>query len=325
VTSGVGDHEHGSVREGERGGARYKRRLLLSLAVVGAYFVVEVAGGLLTNSLALLSDAGHMLTDVIGLAMAAAAIHAAGRARRSRGHTFGLYRLEILAALANAILLFGVALYILYEAWQRFSDPPEVMSLPMLLIAVVGLLVNVGVLLLLREGADESINVEGAYLEVLADLFGSIGVIVAAVVMQVTGFRLVDPIFGVVIGLFVLPRTWRLGRKAVRILMQAAPPSDGSRRAAVGACRDRGRGRGPRPSRLDADIGHGGRLCPPAHRRPGALRRCAEVEATAMMKERFFVDHPTVQIEPTTGGPCESTRATAESTMAGEPHGTGDG
>jgi cobalt-zinc-cadmium efflux system protein len=304
VTSGVGDHEHGSVREGERGGARYKRRLLLSLAVVGAYFVVEVAGGLLTNSLALLSDAGHMLTDVIGLAMAAAAIHAAGRARRSRGHTFGLYRLEILAALANAILLFGVALYILYEAWQRFSDPPEVMSLPMLLIAVVGLLVNVGVLLLLREGADESINVEGAYLEVLADLFGSIGVIVAAVVMQVTGFRLVDPIFGVAIGLFVLPRTWRLGRKAVRILMQAAPPSvdlDALRSAlaeieGVDAVHD-----------LHVWTLTSGMEVGSAHLRIADPARFAAVlvEATAMMKERFFVDHPTVQIEPTTGDPCE--------------------
>ncbi|MCB9547018.1 MAG: cation transporter [Myxococcales bacterium] len=305
------DHEHGSVRAGEHGGTRYKRRLLLSLAIVGAYSVVEVVGGLLTNSLALLSDAGHMLTDVIGLGMAAAAIHAVGRARRDARHTFGLYRLEILAALANAALLFSVALYIVYEAWQRFSDPPEVMSLPMLLIAFVGLLVNVGVLLLLRKGAVESINVEGAYLEVLADLFGSIGVIVAAVVMQATAFRLVDPIFGVAIGVMALPRTWRLGRKAVRILLEAATPSmdlDAIQSALEGiegvvAVHD-----------LHVWTLTSGMEVGSVHLRVADDSRFADVlkEARTILRERFHIDHPTVQIEPASGS-CEPCTARGNS------------
>ena len=174
--------------------------------------VVELVVGLLTGSLALLSDAGHMVTDVAGLGMALAAIrladrHAAGSAASHPTRTFGLYRLEILAALANAVLLFGVAGYVLVEAIQRFGDAPEINSGP----------------LLMREGSKESINVEGAYLEVLADTIGSVGVIVGAVVMQVTGWSWVDPAVGVAIGLWVVPRTWRLASQALRILLQAAP------------------------------------------------------------------------------------------------------
>lgn len=215
-------HSHGVFSAG-RGGKKHQRRLLWSLAIIFGYFFVELIGGILTNSLALLSDAAHMFTDVLGLGMATAAIHAADR-RTARQRTFGLYRLEILAALANTVLLFGVAAYIVYEAILRFAAPPKVLGLPMLLIAVLGLVVNCGVFLLLRRGADESLNVEGAYLEVLADLLGSGGVILAAVVVSTTGFRLIDPIVGVAIGVFVLPRTWRLGRKALRVLLQEAPP-----------------------------------------------------------------------------------------------------
>jgi cobalt-zinc-cadmium efflux system protein len=217
------DHQHASGATAERAGAAYRRRLLAAFVLIGLFFGVELVGGLLTNSLALLSDAGHMFTDVLGLGMALAAIQLATSTARSSTRTFGLYRLEILAALANAVLLFAVALYILVEAMQRFSDPPEVLGTPMLVVAVIGLLVNLVAFWLLREGAAESINVEGAYLEVLADTLGSVAVIVAAVVIELTGFTLVDPIFGVLIGGFVLPRTWRLGRRAVRILIQAAP------------------------------------------------------------------------------------------------------
>lgn len=224
--AGGGTHDgHRRVPAADRrAGARYRRRLTAAFGLIGAYFVVELVGGLLTNSLALLSDAGHMLTDVLGLGMALAAIHTAGAADGGRHRTFGLYRLEILAALANAVLLFGVAIYILVEAVRRLSQPPEVLGGPLLVVALVGLGVNLTAFLLLRGGAGESLNVEGAYLEVVADTLGSLGVIVAAVVLQTTGFRLIDPLFGVAIGLFVLPRTWRLGRRALRILVQAAPP-----------------------------------------------------------------------------------------------------
>ena len=217
------DHEHASAATAARAGSAYQRRLFVSFLLIGGFFVVELVGGLLTNSLALLSDAGHMFTDVVGLGMALAAIQVATAAAAHRQRTFGLYRLEILAALANAVLLFGVAIWIIWEAVQRFSDPPEVLGVPMLVVAVIGLAVNLVAFWLLREGAEESLNVEGAYLEVLADTLGSVGVIIAALVIQFTGFTRIDAIFGVGIGLFVLPRTWRLGRKSLRILTQAAP------------------------------------------------------------------------------------------------------
>lgn len=301
--SGEHEHAHGSARDAERGGAKYERRMALAFVIVGGYFLVEAAGGLLTNSLALLSDAGHMLTDVIGLGMAVAAIHAASRAGEDRHHTFGLYRLEILAALANAVLLFGVALYVLYEAVQRLSDPPDVLGTPMLVVATIGLAVNVWVFLLLREGAAESLNVEGAYLEVLADMIGSVGVIVAALIMQLTGFRLIDPLFGVAIGLFVLPRTWRLGKKAVRILMQAAPPTIDLAKVEA-ALRE-----------LDGvDEVHdlhvwtltSGMEVATVHVRAADAAAATSVLADArrLLTGRFALDHVTVQVEPPGVPPC---------------------
>ncbi|MFV1960193.1 MAG: cation diffusion facilitator family transporter [Acidimicrobiia bacterium] len=214
------DHSHGSTI---RAGSRYKGRLVWVFGLVVVFMVVEVVAGILTNSLALISDAGHMATDALGLGMALAAIVAADNAGSDGQRTYGLYRLEILAALANAVLLFAVAGYVLYEAVRRFQDPPEVLFGPMLVVAVLGLVVNIVGWWLLRKGAEESINVEGAYLEVIADLIGSVGVIAAALVIRFTGWPYADPLFGAAIGLFILPRAWRLGRKAVRILVQAAP------------------------------------------------------------------------------------------------------
>ncbi len=218
--AGEHDHEHLSAATA---GAAHKPKLVAATALIGGFFLVELIGGLVTNSLALLSDAAHMFTDVLGLGMALAAIQAASSNRRHPQRTFGLYRLEIFAALANAVLLFGVAIYIIVEAVRRFGDPPEVLATPLLVVAVIGLLVNLVAFALLRSAAAESLNLEGAYLEVLADTLGSVGVIVAAVVIQLTGFTLIDPIFAVAIGVFVLPRTWRLGGKALRILAQQAP------------------------------------------------------------------------------------------------------
>lgn len=225
----MGGHDHGHSHGAGalRAGARHQRRLAVAFGLIAAFFVVEAVAGVLTNSLALLSDAGHMLTDVIGLGMALAAIQLASRhARRADAgqHTFGLYRLEILAAFVNALLLFGVAVYVLVEATRRITAEPEVDSLPMLVVATSGLVVNIVAFLLLREGAKESINIEGAYLEVLADTLGSVGVIVAGVLLEVFGWTWVDPVVGAAIGVWILPRTWRLGGQAVRILLQAAPP-----------------------------------------------------------------------------------------------------
>lgn len=213
------DHSHVDLRAG----ARHAGRLWWSFGLVTGFLVVQVVVGLAANSLALLSDAGHMATDALGLGMALAAITAANRTAQAQHRTFGLYRLEILAALANAVLLFGVAGYVLIEAVRRLDDPPEVSSVPVLVVGVIGLVVNLIAFMLLRQGAAESLNVRGAYFEVVADALGSVGVIVAAGLMWLTGWGWVDPVIGAGIGLFILPRAWRLGRDAVRILVQAAP------------------------------------------------------------------------------------------------------
>ena len=220
------DHDHGVGLA--RAGERHRGRLFAAFVIIFAFFVVEAVAGFVTNSLALLSDAGHMLTDVIGIGMALAAIQLASRfdhradGPRSR-HTFGLYRLEILAAFVNALLLFGVAIWVLVEAARRLTGEPEVLGVPMLVVAVLGLIANLIAFALLREGSKESLNVEGAYLEVLADTIGSVGVILAAVLLELFGWAWVDPVMGALIGLWILPRTWRLGARAVRILLQAAP------------------------------------------------------------------------------------------------------
>ncbi len=209
---------------GERSaGGRHRRRLRWALLLVFVFLIVEFVASLITGSLALLGDAGHLLTDVVGLGMALGAVEAAARAGRSPQRTFGLYRLEVLAALANAVLLVGLAGFILYEAVQRFQSPPEVSGGPMIVIALMAIVMNVVVLGLLREGSRESLNLEGAFLEVLADLLSSIGVLVAAIVLVTTGWPYIDPIVAIGIGLWVLPRALRLGAKALRILLQAAP------------------------------------------------------------------------------------------------------
>jgi cobalt-zinc-cadmium efflux system protein len=188
-----------------------------------AFTLVEIVAGFLSGSLALISDAGHMATDSLGLGMAVAAIVTASRISTAQGHTYGQYRLEILAALANSVLLMGVSGYVIFEAIQRLQTPPDVSTGPMLVVAILGLIVNLVAWALLRRGARKSINVRGAYLEVMADTAGSIGVVVAALIMITTGWPYADPIFAGLIGLFILPRAFRLGRTAVRILVQAAP------------------------------------------------------------------------------------------------------
>jgi cobalt-zinc-cadmium efflux system protein len=228
-THGHGHHDHAALAA--RAGARHRHRLLVAFVLIGGYLVVEVVAGLLTRSLALLSDAGHMLTDVVGLGMALAAIQLATRYGAARGtaaedssHTFGLYRLEILAAFVNAILLIGVAGYVLVEAVRRLGHQPEIESGPMLVVAVVGLGVNLVAFWLLRAGAKESLNVQAAYLEVVADTLGSVGVIAAAALLWAFDWAWVDPVVAAAIGVWIVPRTIRLGGQAVRILLQSAPP-----------------------------------------------------------------------------------------------------
>jgi cobalt-zinc-cadmium efflux system protein len=191
--------------------------------VVG-FLLIEVVAGLLTNSLALLADAGHMLTDAVGVGLALLAIWFAARPATAE-KSFGYYRLEILAAVVNAVLLFGVAAFILIEAFRRLAEPPEVIGLPMFVVATIGLGVNLVSLRLLHAGATSSLNLRGAYLEVLGDLLGSIAVIVAGLVIIATGSTLVDPVASIVIAVMILPRTWTLLREAVDVLLEATPRS----------------------------------------------------------------------------------------------------
>jgi len=199
-----------------------ERALRFALALTGSFLIAEVIGGVLTGSLALISDAAHMLTDAAALAIALAAIRIARRPA-DRRRTYGYHRFEILAAAFNALLLFAVALYILVEAYRRFTSPPEIHSFGMLVVASIGLIVNLISIRLLSGGQSDSLNVKGAYLEVWSDLLGSIGVIMGAVVIQLTGWSWVDPLVAVAIGLWVLPRTWILLKDSLNILLEGVP------------------------------------------------------------------------------------------------------
>lgn len=200
----------------------HRNRLAIALGLTVVVLIIEVIGGYLSNSLALLSDAGHMFTDVAGISLALLAIGMAARPA-DRNRTFGYLRLEILAAVVNAVLLFGVAAFVLYEAWRRLSEPPEIAPGLMLGVALLGLAANGVSLWLLREGQRVSLNMRGAYLEVMGDFAGSAAVIVAAIVIAVTGWTTADAIASALIGLLILPRTWRLLREAVDVLLEATP------------------------------------------------------------------------------------------------------
>ena len=205
------------------GAGRHAKALQWTLVLTASFLLVEVVAGIWTGSLALLADAGHMLTDVGGLAMALVAIRFAEKPATPE-KTYGYYRVEILAALANAVALLVISIVILYEAYRRFLEPPDVLGKPMLVVAAAGLIVNLVGVWLLRRGSGESLNLKGAYFEVLSDTLGSAGVLVAALIVVTTGWRLADPVIGAGIGLFILPRTWMLLRQAVNILLEGTPP-----------------------------------------------------------------------------------------------------
>ena len=215
-------HDHAPWKPGTAAG-RHLGRLAWTLALTASFVLVEVVGGLWTGSLALLADAGHMLADVGGLSLSLLAVWFARRPPSLR-NTYGYLRLEILAALANGVVLLVVAGAILVEAYRRLQAPVEILTGPMLAIALVGLGVNVIGIALLRRGASESLNVRGAYLEVLADALGSTAVILAALAIRATRATWIDPAASAAIGLFILPRTWGLLGQAVHVLLEGVPP-----------------------------------------------------------------------------------------------------
>lgn len=210
-------HDHAPSAAGKN-----KRNLAIVFGLTTLYLAAEIIGGLWTGSLALLADAGHMLTDVAGLGLALLAIRFAERPA-SPERTYGYYRVEILAAMTNGAVLIGISIYILYEAYERFLSPPEVQSETMLLVAAMGLIVNIAGIFILRAGSQESLNMKGAYFEVLSDMLTSIGVIVAGVIMLTTGWYYADPLILAGIGLFILPRTWVLLKDAVGVLLEGTP------------------------------------------------------------------------------------------------------
>jgi cobalt-zinc-cadmium efflux system protein len=294
-------HSHGvSVRAG----ARFRNRLWAVVAILAVFLVVEVVGALVTNSLSLLSDAGHMLTDLVGIGMALAAIHVADRPVQRSHRTFGLYRLEILAALANAVLLFAVGIYVLFEAVSRLRNPEAVHSGIMLVVAIAGGVANIVCFALLRSGAEASLNVKGAYLEVLADLLTSLGVVIAALIIAFTGWEWVDPVIGAGIGLFIFPRTWKLGAQAIRVLVEAAPPHldvDAVRRDLGG---------------LDGVIGvhdlHVWTLTSEMDMASAHLVVADETEthgvldrARDLLRVTYRIDHATLQVEPESHTGCD--------------------
>ena len=219
---GSGHSRASSAASGTAAG-RHKSKLVVALALTTTFMAVEIVGGLWTGSLALLADAAHMLTDAGGLALALIAIRFAERPATPQ-KTYGYVRMEVLSALTNAVVLLLLTIYIFYEAYKRFQNPPEILGGPMLAVALVGLTVNLISMKLLSAGSSESLNVKGAYFEVLSDMLGSLGVIVAAGVVMVTGWTLADPIIGAAIGLFIIPRTWILLKQAIHILMEGTPP-----------------------------------------------------------------------------------------------------
>lgn len=215
-------HAHGLPRRSGGATAGHTGSLRWTLILTSAFLAVEVAAGFWTGSLALLADAGHMLTDVVGLALALFATWFASKPATPE-KSYGYYRVEILAALANSVLLLGVAAFILYEAYRRLLAPPDVLGAPMIVVAVIGLAVNAAGMWLLRRGAGESLNVRGAYMEVVSDALGSVSVLVAGLVILTTGWRAADPLIAAAVGLFIVPRTWTLIKESVDILLEATP------------------------------------------------------------------------------------------------------
>jgi cobalt-zinc-cadmium efflux system protein len=301
-----GGHQHGSAHHARSAGERYRARLGWALALVSGFFVVELVAALLTGSLALLSDAGHMLTDVLALSMALAAITAAARAR-NRPHaqrSFGLYRLEILAALANAVVLLGVAGYVLFEAIGRFRDPPAVPGTPMMLVGAAGLAVTLVAFGLLRRGAAESLNLRGAMLEAAFDALSSGGVVVAAVVLLATGWPYADPLIAGAIGLAIIPRAIGLGRAALRVLLQVAPAHAPVERVRADLAALTGV--------EDVHDVHVWTLTSGMDVVSAHLDACATADhaavlgaARTMLQDRYGIDHATLQVEPAADGRCE--------------------
>ena len=275
---------------------RHRKRLAWTLVLTASFFVVEVTAGLLTGSLALLADAGHMLTDVGGLALALFAIWFAAKPPTPQ-KTYGFYRVEILAAVLNALVLFGISGFILYEAYRRFLSPSPVLGGPMLAVAVTGLAVNLVGVGLLHGASGESLNLKGAYLELLSDALGSLGAIVAALVILVSGWALADALVAAGIGLFIVPRTWKLLTQAVNVLLEGTPPGIAVSEVERAMC--------DVPGVVEVHDLHVWTLTSGKHAMSGHVQAADLGQSDRILRdlhlvlhERFGIEHTTIQVEP---------------------------
>ena len=217
------DHSHGHGGAHVHGGTD-KTRVLIAACLTGGFMFAEAIGGVLTGSLALLADAGHMMTDSVSLALAWYAFHLAGRAATAR-MTYGFDRVKTLVAYTNGLAVFAIALWIVYEAWHRLSEPAPVLGGPMLVIALVGLLINVAAFFTLHGGDRDSLNMRGAILHVVGDLLGSVAALVAALIILLTGWVLIDPLLSVLVALLLFRSAWSLVREAGHLLLEGVPTS----------------------------------------------------------------------------------------------------
>ena len=297
-------HSHSHVPS-PAAGERRLWPLVVGACLIGGFFVVELAAGIAFGSLALIADAGHMLTDVMAMSMALAALLLARKGRATDGRSFGWYRAEVFAAVVNAVLLLGIGAFVLYEAVERFGTAPQAPGLAMVVVAVLGLLINLLVMLLLRVDARSSIAIRGAYLEVLADAVGSVAVLVAGVVTMTTGWGYADIVAAVAIALWVVPRACRLALDALRILNQEAPADvdlDDLRvhlRAVAGV--------------VDVHDLHVWSLTTGMPVASAHLESCGEHDEVLSAARRVFadhgLDHATIQVEPAADSACRDNLA----------------
>ncbi|GAA2742405.1 cation diffusion facilitator family transporter [Terrabacter aerolatus] len=304
-------HGHGHGRGPSAAGA-HRWRLQFAFAMVAVFFVVELVAGLSTRSLALVSDAGHMAADVVALGSAIVATRIATRKDTTGRRTFGSYRAEVFASGLAVLLMLGVSVYIGIEAVGRIGAEAEVSSGPMLVVGAIGLVINVVSIALLRGGASESLNVKGAYLEVLADTLGSVGVIVAAVLVSTTGQQWWDTAVALAIALFVAGRAVMLGREVLTVLGQHAPagmhPDDAERalREVAGVVEVHDLHVWTLTSGMNVATAH----LVTAAAQPGEASADAGTilaQAAAVMRDRFGIEHATLQVEPAGSSACAQT------------------
>ena len=297
-------HSHGpAIPAAGHAGGRYRRRLAAAFALTATFFVVELVAGLVSNSLALISDAGHMAADVVALASTLLATHIATRPDTTGRRTYGSYRAEIFASGLVVLIMLGVGAYVIVSAIGRLGDAPEVTSGTMLVVGFIGLVINIVSMFLLRSGSKDSLNVKGAYFEVVADAAGSVGVMIAGALIILTRNPIWDIVVAALIAVFVIVRALALGRQVLAVLGQQAPAGIDPQAVAV-ALRDVGGVAQVHDLHLWTLTS--GMNVATAHlvAAPGADHQEVLVGAQDVLRERYAIEHATLQVEPADRAGC---------------------